>query len=179
MENIMETDKTIENMYSNTERRPMTTKEIKFFGTAISFDEQMQKKSIKKPNSPKFLRTQSSSVLSPKLNRSKLFSSSGSRDKNSNYTTVNILTKTASVSMAKQCNIDCLNTTDLMRTNKLILVKQCPAIDSDVFDENEEFVSNGLQRLNKLNRRKCMRMNQFRSSRSLSCDSCCDDVNKR
>lgn len=182
MENMMETDKNIVNGNVYTERRPMTTKEIKFFGTAISFDEQMGKKSIGKPKSPKFLRTQSSGVLSPKLNRSKLFSTNSSsvgRDKNSNYTTLNYLTKASSISMEKACNINCADTRNQARVNKLMLVKQCPAIDLDVFDENDEFVSNGLQRLNKLNRIKCMRMNQFLSSRSLSYENWCDNANKR
>lgn len=63
------------------ERRPMTKKEIKFFGTAVSFDERSTKQNNSiKCASPKFFRTQSFAVLSPRMSRNKRFVGSKSRD---------------------------------------------------------------------------------------------------
>lgn len=193
-DNTMDTnDNRVENFY--TERRPMTTKEIKFFGTAISFDEQMAMKATAPRCSPKFLRTQSFGVLSPKSNRRKLFGlgssdatsdianvggGGGGGDKNSNYKTLNYLLKSNSNATYKPCNLDCANTAKkIASVNKLMLIREYPAIDLDGFVESAgDIECSRLQRLNKLNRLKCRRINQFRNGRSVSCDSC-DDMDKR
>lgn len=59
----------------------MTKKEIKFFGTAISFDEPSTKQNNSiKCAAPKFFRTQSFAVLSPRMSRNKRLVGSNNRD---------------------------------------------------------------------------------------------------
>lgn len=71
-----------QNQHISGGRRPTTRKEIKFFGTALSLDEEMTIRSTIKCNaSPKFMRTQSFGMLSPKSGRKLL----RGRDKNSNF----------------------------------------------------------------------------------------------
>lgn len=115
------------------ERRPMTKKEIKFFGTAISFDEPSTKQNNSiKCAAPKFFRTQSFGVLSPRMSRNKRFVAhirhdddvvvvavddidgngpggagpltTFQRDTNFNYNTLDCVTKTITIT-DKLCNI--------------------------------------------------------------------------
>lgn len=63
----MSTKKSPKVSYKNSNNRhPTTNKEMKFFGTTNSFDEHSTQKSLVKCDSPKFFRTQSFGILSPK-----------------------------------------------------------------------------------------------------------------
>lgn len=130
------------------DRRPMTRKEIKFFGTAISFDEPSTKQNNSiKCASPKFFRTQSFGVLTPRMSRNKRFLSSRScssgynrdddttddngaasaggsivqRDNNFNYNTLDCVTKTIITLPDKLCNS---NVGTALSTSKLDMVDE-------------------------------------------------------
>lgn len=70
-----------ENLNNHLDRHPATIKEIKFFGTANSFDEHSTPTTIDKCSSPKFLRTQSFGILSPK-SQIKFFGNAKNRNSN-------------------------------------------------------------------------------------------------
>lgn len=183
------------------ERRPMTKKEIKFFGTAISFDEPSTKQNNSiKCAAPKFFRTQSFGVLSPRMSRNKRFVGSNhrddvddidgnetggvagiQRDTNFNYNTIDSITKTI-IMPDKLCNIRgaiSAGTLHNATSSKLDMVQE----DSDsAGDGNSEILMNrrriryvqqqSLQSASatRPNRLLRLRMHQFRR-RSTSCDS--------
>lgn len=163
------------------DRRPMTRKEIKFFGTALSFDEEMAMVSSNKGNaSPKFLRTQSFGMLSPKPGR-KFFRS---RDKNSNYDYGAMATSakgsTESLNIrGGAINVINRNASGLM-VRKLEFVHESSEIDNigGGSDTDADCVFGGMQRSEKLHRLIRMRMARMRS-RSASTDSWDDPVDKR
>lgn len=63
-------------------RHPTTIKETKFFGTTNSFDEHSMQKTFVKCDSPKFFRTQSFGILSPK-SQVKFFANTKNKNSNS------------------------------------------------------------------------------------------------
>lgn len=159
------------NLYCD--RRPMTRKEIKFFGTAVSFDEEMATKTAAK-NSPKFMRTQSFGMLSPKPGR-KLFRS---RDKNSNYN-YSVSGSANSLSSLSECvNSERIRIEKggCQSMGKLKLVQE--SVEVDNCQEECDLVLLGAQRLERRNRLKRMRMHRMRS-RSASTDSWDDPDDKR
>lgn len=171
-----------DNIYCD--RRPMTRKEIKFFGTAISFDEEMAAAMAAKgiTTTPKFFRTQSSSMLSPKTGR-KFFRG---RDKNSNYDygSASVGT-TPKSSIENLCNrgrsITKLGGSATIVSGRqmlgtLKLVQESTEVDNCSAEDNDS-VFVGVQRIEKRNRLIQMRMTRLRS-RSASTDSW-DDPNDR
>lgn len=118
-------------------RSPMSRKEIKFFGTA-SFDDAPSSPNSpsNKCKSPKFFRTQSFGVLSPKTSKKLLASI---RDRNSNYST----TITPSVK-AVAGSTDTINSShssfggSCSSNSSIVSVNTLSVHDS--IDENNEFV---------------------------------------
>lgn len=128
--------------HSINERKPMTNKEIKFFGTSTSLDDQLTKRNVTiKTDSPKFIRAQSFNMFSPRKSRHKRFgrglsmnsivddanskSECSMRDKNDNYNMFNIVTK--SLTTEKLCNIQQAN----------IGCRSLHASKLDMVDEND------------------------------------------
>lgn len=163
-------------------RRPTTCKEIKFFGTALSFDEEATKgvPNNKGNASPKFLRTQSSGMLSlsPKPGR-KLFKM---RDKNSNFDYGAMSARSSSESVCNRGrSMNPTNRTGSCQTmRKLSSVSEICKVNSagDGVDSDGDCVSNAIQRNEKLHRLVRMRMTRLRS-RSASTDSWDDPTDKR
>lgn len=167
------------------DRRPMTRKEIKFFGTAISFDEEMAAAMAAKGiiTTPKFLRTQSSaSMLSSKTGR-KFFRS---RDKNSNYAygsaSVGATPKSSyeNLSNRSRSTAKCGSGAAAIASGRQVLgtlklVQESNEVDNYSEDNDSVFV--GVQRNEKKHRLIQMRMTRLRS-RSASTDSW-DDPNDR
>lgn len=120
-------------------RPPMSRKEIKFFGTT-SFDEAPSSANspANKCKSPKFFRTQSFGVLSPKTSKKLLASI---KDRNSNYSTT--ITSSPSVKMVT-------GSTDTINSSHSSFGGSCSSNSSNVsvntisvhdsIDENNEFV---------------------------------------
>lgn len=171
-----------DNIYCD--RRPMTRKEIKFFGTAISFDEEMAAAMAAKGiiTTPKFLRTQSSaSMLSPKTGR-KFFRG---RDKNSNYdygsASVGATPKSSYENLSNRsrstakCGSGAAIASGRQMLGTLKLVQESTEVDNCAEDNDSVFV--GIQRNEKKHRLIQMRMIRLRS-RSASTDSW-DDPNDR
>lgn len=167
------------------ERRPMTRKEIKFFGTTLSFDEEAAIGSpTKTVGSPKFLRTQSSGMLSPKTGR-QFFRS---RDKNSNYdygpAAVSMRSSSESLnSRGRSINMINKNASwQMMRRLKLVHESgRNDNVGVNVGDTDEldaACVCSGMQRSEKLHRLMRIRMARMRS-RSASTDSWDDPNDKR
>lgn len=126
---------------SLNERKPITNKEIRFFGISTTLENQLTKSNDIKNVQPKFIRAQSFNIFSPRKSRHKRFgrglsmnsivtdgnskSECSMRDKNDNYNTFNIITKslmTDKLCNVEQANIGCRS----MHANKL-----------DMVDENE------------------------------------------
>lgn len=108
-------------------RPPMTHKEIKFFGT--SFDEQSSQNAQKKCKSPKFFRTQSFGVLSPKTPK-KMFGNNNVEKKfNFNNSIKNSSESICSSSRSSCCSVNSSNISVSTLSNV-----------NDIIDENNEFV---------------------------------------
>lgn len=161
----MADDKT-DNVYCD--RRPMTRKEIKFFGTAVSFDEEMASSmTARNIASPKFLRTQSFGMLSPKSGR--MFFRN--RDKNSNYD----YNGCASGSVSVKSSTESLNRSRPARAASTLKLVHESSTEMDTCDIDDGEV---VVRIEKRNRLIRMRMSRLRS-RSCSTDSWDDTYDKR
>lgn len=126
---------------NNRMRPPMSRKEIKFFGTT-SFDEAPSSPNSpsNKCKSPKFFRTQSFGVLSPKTSKKLLASI---KDRNSNYSTTITSSSTSSVKTVA-------GSTDTINSSHSSFGGSCSSNSSNVsvntlsvhdsIDENNEFV---------------------------------------
>lgn len=128
-------------VYKNcNHRQPTTIKETKFFGTTNSFDE--QSKTLVKCDSPKFFRTQSFGILSPK-SQMKFFASVKSK---------NLKSKERSVSVGdsdEKISSRCGSCLDNGSVGTLAQVRE-------IFDENSDFdvaEVRGLERLKRLRSR--------------------------
>lgn len=186
----------------------MTKKEIKFFGTAVSFDEPSTKQNNSiKCASPKFFRTQSFAVLSPRMSRNKRFvgsknrdddgddidgngrSGDGPRDRNFNYNAVDCVTNVITMP-DKMCTIrGCSSVSTLLNatTTKLDMVQEDG--DGDTDGHNEILLNRRRTRYvqqqslqptsaTRSSRLIRLRMHQFRR-RSTSCDSWDHQMNAR
>lgn len=146
-------------------RPPMSRKEIKFFGTT-SFDEAPSSPNSpsNKCKSPKFFRTQSFGVLSPKTSKKLLASI---KDRNSNYNSTTITssplvktvagsTDTINSSYSSVCG-SCSSNSSSLSVNTLSV--------HDSIDENNEFVVSSEGKV--FDRLKRLRQRMRRSSISV------------
>lgn len=126
-------------------RHPTTIKETKFFGTTNSFDEHSTQQSPFKCESPKFFRTQSFGIMSPK-SQIKFFA---------NLKSKNSITKDNSASVS-----DSDERTNSRSGNCSESSVSSLAQVNEIFDESCEFDVSELRGLERLKRLRC----RFRKS---------------
>lgn len=126
-------------------RQPTTIKETKFFGTTNSFDEQSTQKTMVKCDSPKFFRTQSFGILSPKT-QMKFFANG--KSKNSNF-------KDSSKSVSDSDERTSSRSGNYSESSVSTLAQV-----QEIFDESCEFDVGEVRGLERLKRLRC----RFRKS---------------